>query len=80
VPLFAASPTFQAPCRDCRESDLPDDELRTDLVQAIASELIGLGYRVTAKRCDIQQTDKPIRVVADETWCSMNEIGGQRRA
>lgn len=52
---------------------MADPELLAALIRAIASDLIGLGYRATTTRGYLHRADER-RLVADEVWCAVNEI------
>ena len=54
---------------------MPEDNLRTELIQAVALELAELGYRPCPKPGHLQRKNRePVKVVAEDVWRKVSEI------
>jgi protein-disulfide isomerase len=54
---------------------MPEDNLRAELVRAIALELMRLGYRPSVQHAYLQRgDDEPLRLVAEDVWGAVNAI------
>jgi hypothetical protein len=54
---------------------MPEDDLRTELIRAVATELTELGYRPSVRPCYLQREgDDPLRLVAEDVWRAVGQI------
>jgi hypothetical protein len=54
---------------------MPEDNLRVELIQAVALELAQLGYRPCPKPGYLKRKDKePLKHVSDDVWKEVSEI------
>ena len=58
---------------------MPADDLRAELIRAIALELTQLGYRPCARIGYLQREDEEsLKLVSEEIWRKAREIVGER--
>jgi hypothetical protein len=54
---------------------MPEDNLRAELIRAIAAELTELGYRPSPRPGYLQcEGDVPLRLVAEDVWRAVEQI------
>jgi hypothetical protein len=53
---------------------MPEDELLSRLLDAIAAEMAQLGYRPCAERGYLERDGEPARLVADDIWMRVSQL------